>query len=152
MVRDAPGSSFDVALISLGVNDATALRSSQAFLADYSALVTLLKTQCGVGFVLASGLPPVHAFPALPPPLQQILGAHARRLDRVLADWCEAQPDVEHLPFGELPGPEVMAGDGFHPGPPIYAHWAEAAARRIERRLATGEGDVGVALDYAASP
>jgi hypothetical protein len=26
----------------------------------------------------------------------------------------------------------AMSGDGFHPGPPIYALWARAAARRID--------------------
>jgi hypothetical protein len=28
-----------------------------------------------------------------------------------------------------------MAGDGFHPGPPIYALWAREAACRIVQRM-----------------
>lgn len=123
----------DVALTSLGVNDATALTRPAPFLAAQAALVGTLRDR-GARLILLSGLPPVHAFPALPQPLRAVLGRHVRRLDAVLAHWAAGQHDCEHLPFGELPDASWMASDGFHPGPPVYAAWAEQAAERIAAR------------------
>lgn len=137
MLRDARGIGCDAALVSLGANDATALRGTRGFVSEYAGLVAQLRDDCGARCVLASGLPPMHAFPALPQPLRGIIGAHARRLDRALAHWCVGQPDLEHLPFGELPAREWMASDGFHPGARVYAHWARRAASRIAARLAS---------------
>jgi lysophospholipase L1-like esterase len=134
MLHTATPSPCDAVLISLGANDATALRSTRRFLDDYAALIAHLRNEGGARLVLASGLPPMHAFPALPQPLRRIIGAHARRLDIALAQWCATQPDIEHLPFGELPAPEWMATDGFHPGPQVYAQWAHRAAQRLAPR------------------
>lgn len=131
MLRAAGFPRCDAALLSLGANDATALGGTRGFLADYAALVAELTQACGARRVLASGLPPMHAFPALPQPLRSVIGAHAQRLDRALARWCRHHGAAEHLAFGELPAPDWMARDGFHPGPPVYAQWAREAARRI---------------------
>jgi lysophospholipase L1-like esterase len=128
-----PGLRCDVVLTSLGANDVTALSSVAAFLAAQRTLADALRAR-GARLLLLSGLPPMHAFPALPQPLRAVIGRHARRLDAALAEWSAAQPDCEHLPFGELPAPSWMASDGFHPGPPIYAAWAERAAARIAAR------------------
>jgi lysophospholipase L1-like esterase len=121
----------DVVVTSLGVNDVTALRSARAFVAMQRRLIEHLRAHCGARRFLISGLPPMHAFPALPTPLRGFVGRHARRLDRALADWIATQADCVHLPFGELPAPAMMAPDGFHPGPPIYAEWAARVASRI---------------------
>lgn len=121
----------DVALTSLGVNDVTTLRSTRAFLDAQRKLIDHLRTRCGARLVLLSGLPPMRHFPALPHPLRWALGRHALALDSALAAWVATQPDCEHLPFGDLPTAAMMATDGFHPGPAIYALWAEAAAGRV---------------------
>lgn len=125
-----PAVRADVVLTSLGVNDVTALRSANAFMAQQRALAEQLRG-CGARLLLLSGLPPVHAFPALPQPLRWALGAQARRFDALLAAWCSSQPDCRHLPFGELPDRAMLASDGFHPGPPVYAFWAELATQAI---------------------
>ena len=127
----APDLRCDVVLTSLGVNDVTALRSTSAFLDGQRRLIARLRAVHGAQLCLVSGLPPVHAFPALPQPLRWALGRHARRFDTALAAWCATQPDCEHLAFGELPEASMMASDGFHPGAPIYAQWAAHVATRI---------------------
>lgn len=132
----------DVVLTSLGVNDVTSLRSVRAFLAAQRQLVEHLRDRCGARLLLVSGLPPMRDFPALPQPLRWALGRHAMQLDHALAAWLGTQPDAEHLPFGGLPEATMMASDGFHPGPPIYALWAEAVAQRIVARF--GARDVRV--------
>jgi len=57
-----------------------------------------------------------------------VLGARAAELDAVLAEVARDR-GVVHLPmrFAAGLGPEQMAPDGFHPGPPIYRAWADAA-------------------------
>lgn len=135
-VREHPDLRCDIAITSLGVNDVTALRSTAAFLATQHALVDHLRQHCGASRILISGLPPMHAFPLMPQPLRGFVGRHARRLDSALADWIEQQPDCEHLPFGELPTPDLMASDGFHPGPAIYEEWGARVAATIRRQPA----------------
>jgi lysophospholipase L1-like esterase len=134
-LRSLPDLRCDIAVTSLGVNDVTALRGTDAFLSLQRQLVAHLRDACGARLILVSGLPPMHAFPALPEPLRGFVGRHARRLDAALAAWIATQADCTHLPFGELPSSEMMASDGFHPGPPIYADWADRVAERIRRAM-----------------
>ena len=130
-LREQPDLRCDIVVTSLGVNDVTKLRSAAVFVSLQQQLIEHLRTGCGARRILVSGLPPMHAFPALPQPLRAFIGRHARRLDAALAAWLATQPDCEHLPFGELPAADMMATDGFHPGPPIYAEWAERVGQRI---------------------
>lgn len=125
-----PDARGDIVVTSLGVNDVTGLRSVRAFLAAQRALVAQLRAR-GARLLLLSGLPPMHEFPALPQPLRWALGAQARRYDAALAAWCATQADCVHLPLGDLDDRGLMAADGFHPGPAVYAHWAQVAAGAI---------------------
>ena len=121
----------DAVVTSLGVNDVTAGLEVQGFLELQARLHDLLRTRLGARLILASGIPPMERFPALPQPLRWYLGARARELDRALAAALPDGRGAEYLPLaGELDAAH-MATDGFHPGPPVYAAWAEAAARRI---------------------
>lgn len=138
-LAEVPSLRTDVVLTSLGVNDVTALRGAGTYLAELRALVQELRAR-ETRLFLVSGLPPMHAFPALPQPLRWALGAQARRFDARLVAWCNEQPDCLHLPFEELPDRAMMASDGFHPGPPIYARWAAAATAGILARWRAGAG------------
>jgi lysophospholipase L1-like esterase len=124
---------FDVVVTSLGVNDVTGSRSLATWRRQQEQLVELLAARFGARLILLSGLPPMHRFPALPQPLRWYLGSRARDFDRVLAEVAARQPGCEFLALGhEMMDASAMSGDGFHPGPPIYALWARAAARRID--------------------
>ncbi|MFU8897179.1 MAG: SGNH/GDSL hydrolase family protein [Gammaproteobacteria bacterium] len=125
---------FDVALLSLGVNDVTGGTRSAVWVAQQRSLVKLLKRRFGVQHVLLTCLPPMHAFPALPQPLRWILGARARQFTALLRDLAATDPDCEVV-TPDLPlDPAYMAADGFHPGPPAYAEWGREAAATIRRR------------------
>lgn len=124
---------FDVVVTSLGVNDVTGSRSLATWRRQQEQLVELLAARFGARLILLSGLPPMHRFPALPQPLRWYLGSRARDFDRVLAEVAARRPGCEFLALGhEMMDASAMGGDGFHPGPPIYALWARAAARRID--------------------
>jgi lysophospholipase L1-like esterase len=126
---------FDVALLSLGVNDVTGGTRSAVFVRQQHGLVELLKSRFGVRHVLLTCLPPMHAFPALPQPLRWTLGARARHFTRLLGLVAAADATCEVV-TPRLPlDPACMASDGFHPGPPAYAEWGREAAQIIRRRI-----------------
>ncbi len=129
----APPESFSLVAISLGVNEVTCGRSARKWLAELDELARLLRDQAGVQRMLWSGIPAMHEFPCLPQPLRWYLGARARMLNRVLRAWTERQPDCEFVAAPDGGYAELMATDGFHPGPKVYELWAEEMVRRVEK-------------------
>lgn len=129
-----PAQTFDVAVISLGVNDITAGVSARRWIARLSALTDLLVARFQVRQVLFSPVPPMHLFPALPQPLRGYLGSRARHFNQVLAAHVGRDPRCA-LVAPDLTG-LTTASDGFHPGAEAYAAWADALARYIRARPA----------------
>jgi lysophospholipase L1-like esterase len=126
-LADAPAG-LDLALIAIGVNDATGRRAPARWLDDLAAVRDGLRASSPGIRLLWSGLPPMHAFPALPRPLRNYLGARACRLDAALEAWAAGDPTMRHLPLPDLRGDGMMAIDGFHPGPAGHRHWGELLA------------------------
>tara|TARA_R110002124_G_scaffold85382_2_gene221605 strand:- start:14412 stop:15116 length:705 start_codon:yes stop_codon:yes gene_type:complete len=126
---------FDVALTALGVNDVTHQRPLRRWLAEQQAISALLRERWGVRAQWRAGLPPMQGFPLLPRPLRDVLGAQAVRFDRALA--AVSIGSVHHHPFDPSRlDPSMMARDGFHPGPSIYAAWGAELAAMIRAELA----------------
>ncbi|MCX7567029.1 SGNH/GDSL hydrolase family protein [Sulfitobacter sp. F26169L] len=121
----------DIVLIILGVNDVTRGGPRAIWLRKHTALRNLLRTRTGAKKLVISEVPPLGAFPLLPNPLRWLLGRRAARFDialrRVLAD----EPDCSYVAFPNTLDVNDMAEDGYHPGPVIYAAWANELARRI---------------------
>lgn len=132
---------FDVALISVGVNDVTGRTRSTAWIRRLKALIGLLESRFGVEHILLSSLPPMHVFPALPQPLRWYLGYRARQLDAMIRTIAAADARCEYLPIDFPFEQRYMAADGFHPGAPAYRAWASAAAHVIRRRIGTDRRD-----------
>ena len=138
-LRRQPPEAFDVALFGIGLNDVIAGRPLAPWLASYRALAEEVRGRFGVRHVVASGLPPIGRFPALPQPLRWVIGRAARRHDAALAAWASGEDAVSYFDFRTAPGDplhgvpmrEIMASDGFHPGPRIYAEWGRRAARAV---------------------
>ncbi len=131
-----PAAQFDVVVTSLGVNDVTGRVSLAAWRGAQQELIGVLQARFGARHVLLSGLPPMHRFPALPQPLRWYVGSRARDFNRALASVAASRPGCEFLALGhEMMDVSAMAGDGFHPGPPIYTLWAREATRRIVQRM-----------------
>ena len=120
-------------MIALGVNDVTSGMSKLVWLRRQAALHRLLRQKFGVRHIYVSGLPPVAKFPLLPRLMQFVLGAEAVRFDAALEKLAIDQSDMTHVAF-DLPfDPDLMATDGFHPGPDVYRAWAEILADLIIR-------------------
>ena len=131
---EMPARTYDVALTSLGVNDVLALTGRSAWLGRQRQLRELLRDKFGVRHIIVSGLPPVHSFPALPQPLRWHLGSRATEFNEAIARAVANEPDVRLIDLRFEADIGMMASDGFHPGAPIYAEWAQRAASCILSR------------------
>ncbi len=135
LLEDEPEKVFDVAVLSVGVNDVTGRTSLTAWRESLKRLHACLNTRFGVGHVFFSPIPPMHVFPALPQPLRWWLGRRAGQLNEVLAKMVNQHDDCTLL-AGDYPiDPKLMAADGFHPGEEAYALWAREAAGAIRRQI-----------------
>ncbi len=139
---------FDVVLTSLGVNDVLALTSRATWLARQAQLRQVLREKFGARLLIFSGLPPVHSFPALPQPLRWHLGSRATEFNEHLTAAVGSEADARLVDLRFEADVGMMASDGFHPGPPIYAEWAERAAQCI---LAC-DGALGAVKSPIAAP
>ena len=119
---------LDLVVIALGVNDVTTETSLASWQAQYAGILDDLCTRFGAAHVIASGMPPMGRFPALPQPLRWYLGQRAAKIDQALGELAKQRTDVTHLPLVFDLDTSAMAEDGFHPGPLVYADWAEQVA------------------------
>ncbi|MFC7005518.1 SGNH/GDSL hydrolase family protein [Bowmanella sp. JS7-9] len=125
----------DVLVLSLGVNDVTSRISVKEWIFQYEKLLNFARQQLDVSHILATAVPPMHQFPALPQPLRWYLGQRAQHFNQTLAAHLHSANDGEFVSIaGQLTG-QHMASDGFHPGPAIYQAWANTIAKRILTRL-----------------
>lgn len=134
-----PPARFDVAVSVLGVNDVVRGFSLRRWLAAQARLHDLLEQRFGAAHVFVTAVPPMDRFPLLPQPARAVLGAQARRYDAALAALIAGQPGRHHYNLELDPEPALMAPDGFHPGPRLYAAWGAQLAARIRAALARPE-------------
>jgi lysophospholipase L1-like esterase len=129
----------DVMVTALGVNDVVAQVSTRHWLTQLDKLDWLAMRRAGVRQIVHSGVPPMHAFPLLPQPLRWVLGAQARHFNEALTRWVARYPErwTLPLPFEDqiASAGTLMAEDGFHPGPAVYALWAEQLAGKISAEI-----------------
>ena len=122
---------FDVAVVGLGVNDCKNGVPLARWVDQSCTLYDLLRTKCGVRLICASALPPMGDLPALPRPLSTVLAARAALFDAALAGMAARIPDLRRVRPDIAITAQVMARDGFHPGPRVYTAWAEAIAAEV---------------------
>ena len=138
-----PPEPVDLFLVSVGVNDVTALRRRRDWRAHLDAIATRLARHSPDALAVFLGLPPLQRFPALPSPLAQVLGLRARQLDDELAAVLGAHPGARHLRFDFEARPEEFAPDGFHPSGESYARIAREIAVRHAAEIAAAASATG---------
>jgi lysophospholipase L1-like esterase len=130
---------FDVVVLSIGVNDVTALRAPRPWVAQQAVIASELRHRFAPSLVIHSAVPPMHAFTALPQPLRWFMGQWARAMNRQLAEALKGHPWRVLYSLPSLASPqkalEALATDGFHPGPPAYAVWGAGLAQQIRNFL-----------------
>lgn len=125
---------FDVVLSSVGVNDVTKLNSATQWIKKQKILYHLVEQKFSPQLIIATGVPPMDMFPALPNPLGWLFGQYAKAMNKKLAilvgqkvnmEWIEY--DIQHYRNLNL----QMAIDGFHPSKEVYQLWAKHVADKI---------------------
>lgn len=140
-LQASPPDAYDLACVAIGVNDVTERVPIEVWRRQLEQLLMMLRLRHRDPWVLVSALPPMHQFPALPQPLRFWLGQIARRLDRYAQALVQQHAHAVHVPMPVLMPPphgapdlqvdQVMASDGFHPGPLAYQIWAEHLAQLV---------------------
>ncbi len=131
LVEAEPRTEFDVAFVAIGGNDVTSNLHPRQWVGRLERLTDTLGEKFNVARVVYSALPPMHLFPALPQPLRWYIGSRARTFNRHLAEFTERHTRCALLDPKFTADISQMASDGFHPGPRVYAAWAEAAASML---------------------
>jgi lysophospholipase L1-like esterase len=138
-LQQAPAQHFDVVVLSMGVNDVTALRAPRHWALQQATIAGNLMQRFAPRLVIHSAVPPMHAFTALPQPLRWFMGLWAAAMNRQLAHQLKEHPwrALHALPPMDAPprAVEVLAADGFHPGPVAYAVWGAGLALQIQQEL-----------------
>jgi hypothetical protein len=125
-----PGATL--AIVPMGVNDTVKLSSLHAWRAALERVRSRLLS-AGIERIAFASVPPVGWFTALPRPLRWLLGWRSRQLDRALLEWAACSGGTaSYLPIRFPPLPELLAGDGYHPGPEGYRRWASMLADQLE--------------------
>ncbi|CAH0990986.1 hypothetical protein SIN8267_01087 [Sinobacterium norvegicum] len=122
---------FDVVVVSVGVNDVTGRTRNIAWACNLQKLIDTLSNDFNAQQIYLSCLPPMHVFPALPQPLRWWLGQRAHQLNAIMADVADSnnQCTMVNAPFPIEK--HYIADDGFHPGAPAYALWGRHMAELI---------------------
>jgi len=136
-LQHVESSPYDVVATSLGVNDVTAMVGRADWLNQQKSLRTKLVEMFQPKLIVLSGFPPVRAFPALPQPLRWYLGRRSQELDRDLEREISDAAGISYIPLDFAHGPQLMAADGFHPGPPAYTLWGQRIVEVILHNMAT---------------
>jgi lysophospholipase L1-like esterase len=133
-VEPAIAFSPDIVLLSVGVNDTTAMTSRRRWQDGLVAVANAFYSS-GVGTVAVSRLPPMHLFSALPQPLRAFLGMRARILDQDLQRLAAGHRCLVYLDVRFEPRPEFLAEDGYHPSAAGCAAWGNGLAAGLRERL-----------------
>ena len=131
LLEEAPLSSFDVVVLSMGANDVTCLCSPQRWVLWQTQLAELIAQRFSPKLLVHSAVPPIHACMALPQPLRWFMGRWALEMNALLSSRLlgHGQRTMHwHPPTTTLTG---MATDGFHPSSNGYAQWADGLSQHI---------------------
>ncbi|MEM7464223.1 MAG: SGNH/GDSL hydrolase family protein [Pseudomonadota bacterium] len=115
---------FDYIALNIGINDTKNFHRGNQFCRDFGTLLYALRSRFPGAVIIWSGIPDMQAVPALPSPLNWILGVRSRLLDRNGRILCRERgalaPEPEWRPL-----PENFSSDRFHASEAGYREWAE---------------------------
>lgn len=114
----------DIAIVIVGVNDITREVPLSAVLRTRGEIARWLLGHARVRHVAFAAVPEMDLFPALPQPLAWLAGKLARRNNVAQAQWAKGIERVSHVPMDGVMRADLMAADGFHPAPALYARTA----------------------------
>lgn len=116
----------DLVFVSIGVNDLKNLHGAARFRRELETLLDAVLAAAPRAQVCLLGIPPLDHFPAFPRPLADALGWRGRVFDAIGVEVVEARERAFRIQASGPLGPQMFAGDGFHPSATLHAAFAEA--------------------------
>jgi lysophospholipase L1-like esterase len=126
-IGEATQQSYDLVFLTIGANDALAMRSRTAFARDVRRVVDLLRQTSPDALILVSLLPRFDRFTSLANPLRWNLALHAASLDDGARNVVSGMSRVFAIPKPPPYTVTFWASDLFHPSASGYRDWAEFA-------------------------
>lgn len=125
----------DAIVVSVGVNDVTALSTLRAWRTNLLALVAALRAHSPDAVIVVAGLPPLRSFPLIPEPLRRLIGLRGETLDAVSREVLRDCPGVFHVTVQFDLREGSFCADGFHPSESSYIEFGQAMAVCIATNL-----------------
>lgn len=117
-------------IINIGTNDAKNFHTVGRFYNEFGTLLYALNARFPHANIIWSGIMDMEAIPALPSPLNKILGIRSRAIMEAGAKLCRER--LAKIPDGEWnPCQENFSEDGFHASPKGYHEWAQVLVTHI---------------------
>lgn len=129
---------YDVVVTSVGVNDVTRLMPARTWIKQQQQFYQLIQAKFHPELIIATGVPPMHLFSALPNPLSWLFGQYAKKMNLQLEKMIVQQEDMQWIEYDIQKYQSMdleMAKDGFHPSKEIYQIWGKEVAVRILERF-----------------
>jgi lysophospholipase L1-like esterase len=117
----------DLVFLSVGANDALALRSRGGFVRDIRTIITRLRAANPASTILVSSLPGFSQFVLLPNPLRWNLYLHSTSLEDAARATVSSLERVHMSPPPPKYTHGFFASDLFHPSESGYRDWARFA-------------------------
>ncbi|MGB7287147.1 MAG: SGNH/GDSL hydrolase family protein [Salaquimonas sp.] len=115
---------YDFICLNIGTNDAKNWHRGNTFCKNFGSLLYALRTKFPSAKIVWSGIIDMQGIPALPSPLNKILGIRSRILNRNGKILCLERGALAPDPEWQVI-PENFAIDGFHASEKGYREWAE---------------------------
>ncbi len=119
---------LDYVVLSVGVNDVTALTPIDGWTRSLETLLDRLYRTCGEPLIALAGIPDMGRFPLLPQPLRSVMGMRSRQLDAAGRQIAETLGHVVHVPVEFELRPDTFSADGYHPSETSYRAFAATIA------------------------
>jgi lysophospholipase L1-like esterase len=116
---------FDVIVVSVGANDALAVRSRGAYARDIRRILRFLQAQSPDAAIIVSSMPGFAQFSLLPEPLRALLARHSIALETAARTVVASFDRVVMTAPAPTYTPGFFASDNFHPGESGYRDWAQ---------------------------
>ncbi len=121
---------YDYICLNIGTNDAKNFHRGRTFCKNFGSLLYALKSRFPEASIIWSGVLDLKDVPALPSPLNRILGIRSRIINRNGRILCAERGALAPQAVWDII-PENFAVDGFHASERGYRQWAEGLANFI---------------------